>query len=451
MQEALQSALQWVNTLVISYYALISAVYTILLVLSVITAARHLRNFKNMHDLLGINIDRAPPITVLMPVYNEQAKIVQTVRSLLTLHYPNFEVLVINDGSGDETLKRLKEAFNLQLVPQIYRSIVNTTQPALSFYKNPQMPVLTVIDKRHSGKADSLNVGINVAQSPYFCSVDVDTHLKKDALLSLIRPILQTPNRVVACGGIVDIMGVQEADHVQLTERDLPSHIALRLQVITYLKRCLFGRMAWGHLNSFIGMSGECVLFQRRLVQRIGGYDLFNVLPNMELLLRLHRALEDQYQRSHILFTPELVGWRMLPERSSKLVEDEIQRQRGIIRTLLKFKGMAFRPRYGKLGLATLPLLLTIEVLGPFFETFGYITIAVSMGFGWIAMPAVLFFLFLAVVYSSFLSVSSVAAEAILYQGYRIRVSIQLALYAVVENLGYRQLIDWCRLWAVVR
>lgn len=451
MQETLQIVFQWVNASVIGYYGLVSVLYTILLVISVASAVRHRRNFRGMNHLSGVCADKVPRIAVLMPVYNQQARIIQTVQSLLALNYPHLELLVINDGSQDQTLKCLKDAFNLQSVPQVYRSIISTIQPATGFYKNPQMPALTVIDKRYSGQADSLNVGINVAQSPYFCPVEVDTLLARNALLRLIRPILESPGRVVACGGVLGIMDRRLSDFAQLIEMDPPPQILMRLQVTTYLKRCLFGRMGWGHLTSFIGMSGECVLFRKRWVQKIGGYDSLSVCPNMELLLRLHRVLGHKRKRFRIIFTPELVGWRRLQGKSLKMMQDEVKRQQEIVHTLLKFKGMLFKPRYGKVGLITLPLLFMTEVIGPFFETFGYIAIAVSAGFGWIAIPALLVFLFLALVYSSFLSVSSVAAEASLYQGYRLRVSMQLVFYAMVENWGYRQWIDWCRLWAVIR
>jgi cellulose synthase/poly-beta-1,6-N-acetylglucosamine synthase-like glycosyltransferase len=451
MQETVQAILQWVNASVIAYYGLVSVLYTILGVRSIVSVVHRKKNFRTINGLVVGDTERTVPIAVVMPVFNQQDRIVGAVQSLLALNYPHLEVLVVNDGSRDETLKTLKEAFNLQPVFQIYRPIISTLHPASGFYKNFRMPALTVIDKKHSGKVDSLNVGVNIAQSPYFCSVDVDTLLEKNALLNLLRPVVETPDHVVACGGIMGIVSAQEVDHLRLIERDLPSRITLRLQVITYLKRCLFGRMSWGHLSSFIGMSGECVLFQRKLVQKIGGYVVSNAIPNMELLLRLHHIRGDQRQPFRMIFTPVLVGWRILPERPRNVLEEEVKRQRGIIDTLLKFKGMAFNPRYGRMGLITLPLLLFTETVGPFFETFGYITIAVALGFGWVAMPVVLFFVFLAVVYSSFLSVGSVAAEAILYQGYSLRATAQLAVYAVVESLGYRQMIDWCRLWAVVR
>ncbi len=452
MQEFLQIPLQWFNIIVMGYYSFVNVLYTLLLIISVLWVVRHRQNYYNNVDYsVGLDLERAPPISVLLPVYNAQSQVVQAVKSLLMLNYPNFEVLVINDGSDDETLERLLQEFNLHTVPQIYRPITRATQPVLGFYKNPDLPGVTVIDKKHGGQADSLNVGINVAQHPYFCWIDVDTRLEKNALTRLIRPILETPNRVVACAAIVGVTGGFQVDGSKIRLQDLPKSASVRLKVTVYLQRCLFGHMTWGYFRSLVAVSRECVLFQKKVVHIVGGYDSLTAAPNVELLLRLHQILLECRLRYRVVFNPELIGWRILPSGTIRQCDDQLHWHAAMTGCLLKYKSMAFNPRYGKLGLVTLPLLWITEIIGPFLETFGYIAIGLSIWSGRIGMSALLLFFFLAVIYRGFLSVASVIAEAALYQWYHLGSSIQLIFYAVVENLGYRQFVDWCRLWAVVR
>ncbi len=451
MQEILQIVLQGFNIIVMGYYGFVNVLYTALLVISILWVVRYRRNYYNIDYSVGIDLERSPPISILMPACNVRSRIVQAVKSLLVLNYPNFEVLVINDGSDDETLKCLRQEFNLHAVTQIYRPITRATQPVLGFYKNPELPALTVIDKEHGGRADSLNVGINVAQNPYFCWIDVDTYLEKNALSYLIKPILETPNQVMACAAIVGVTDKSQLDCSKIGLQDLPESASVRLKIIVYLQRCLFGRMTWGHFRSLVALSQECVLFQKKVVHSVGGYDLTTVAPNVELLLRLHRVLMEHKQRYQVVFNPELIGWRMLPSGTVGLCHDQLHWHAAITGCLLKHKSMAFNPRYGTLGLVTLPLLLITEIMGPFLETFGYIAIGLSIGYGWIGMSALLFFFFLSVIYRGFLSVGSVIAEAAVYRWYHLSSSVRLIIYAVVENLGYRQFMDWCRLWAVVR
>jgi hypothetical protein len=279
----------------------------------------------------------------------------------------------------------------------------------------------------------------------------VNTYLEKNALLYLIRPVLETQNRVVASAAILGVSEKFPIDGLKKSLRDLPESIVVRLKMMVFLQRCLFGRMTWGYFRSWIAFSQVCVLLQKRVVHSVGGYHLSTVAPNVEMLLRLHRVLLEHKQRGQIVFNPELIGWRILLPGAARLCNDELLAHAAMTGSLLKHKGMAFNPRYGKLGLIILPLLFITEIMGPFLETFGYIAIGISIGCGWIGMSALLLFFFLAVVYRGFLSVSSVIAEAAVYRWYYLSSSVRLIFYAVVENLGYRQFVDWCRLWAVIR
>lgn len=209
------------NYFVLFYFTITNTVYLILLSISAKVALNQLfrSKYAGYEEIASSPV--TPPISVLVPANNEKLNIIETVQSLLNLEYPQHEVIVINDGSTDETLETLIEHFHLRKVDLIYRPIIPTS-PIKGFYTSPEYPNLTVIDKSKTGKPDSLNVGINVCRSPYFCTVDADTVLERDALLKVIKPILESPEEIISSGGIVRVIDGCTVEHGRVTKIDLP-------------------------------------------------------------------------------------------------------------------------------------------------------------------------------------------------------------------------------------
>jgi len=437
------------NYFVLFYFTVTNTVYLILLIISGKVALNQLFRSKYAGYKEIASSPITPPISVLVPANNEKLTIIETVESLLNLEYPQHEVIVINDGSTDETLETLIEHFHLRKVDLIYRPIIPTS-PIKGFYTSPEYPNLTVIDKSKSGKPDSLNVGINVCRSPYFCTVDADTVLERDALLKVIKPILEDPEEVVSSGGIVRVMDGCTVEHGRVTQIDLPKKSILMCQVVEYLRSFLFGRTGWSALNCLLVLSGAFSLFKKKVVQEVGGYSLRTVTEDFELIVRLHRHLLEKGERYKILFIPEPVSWTQVPNRYVMLARQRRRWQRGLATVLLSNLRMFFNPKYGRVGLFAMPYTFFIELLGPIVELLGYVAVPLAYYFKILNVEMFWLFLILAFLYGIFLSIGAIFIEEITYRRYPKWTSLlRLMLYGILENLGYRQINAWWRLQAI--
>ncbi|MES2035527.1 MAG: glycosyltransferase family 2 protein, partial [Pseudomonadota bacterium] len=252
--------------------------------------------------------DASPPISLLAPAYNEALTIVESIRSLLALQYPNFEIVVINDGSSDNTLQVLTDAFGLAPVQRSH-DLAIAHRPIRGLYGTSSQPRLIVVDKENGGKADALNAGINIARAPIVCAMDADSLLEPDALLRAVRPFVEDPERTVAVGGTVRIANGCRIDHGRVVEVGVPRNMLARLQTVEYLRAFLMARLAFSRVNALTIISGAFGLFRRARVVEVGGYTHGTVGEDMELVVKLHRLMRDKKQPYRIAFIPEPVCW----------------------------------------------------------------------------------------------------------------------------------------------
>ncbi|HBI24126.1 MAG TPA: glycosyl transferase [Nitrospiraceae bacterium] len=391
-----------------------------------------------------------PPISVLVPSYNEEETIVENVRALLTIDYPSYEIIVINDGSRDRTMKRLIEGFDLLPTDMIYRPILKT-ESVNGFFTNPDITNLIVVDKDNSGKADSLNVGINLAKNPYFCCIDADTVLENDALLRLMKHVIESRELIVACGGILRIANGCSFKQGRIQNIALPKDILSNLQIVEYLRAFLFGRASWSALNGLLIIAGAFSLFHKKSVQDVGGYSLNTLSEDMELVVRLHRYMREKGITYRIVFVSDPIGWTEVPTSIEMLAKQRMRWHMGLAESLFMNIRMLLNPGYGVIGLFSMPYQLFIELFGPLIEFIGYIIVIVSYLTGVIDSRFFMLFLSLAILYSIFLSAGAVLLEEITYRRYpRWTDLIRLLLISVAENFGYRQLVSWWRFKALI-
>ena len=295
-----------------------------------------------------------PAISLLVPAYNEEATIAASLRSMLQLAYPEFEIVVINDGSRDGTLKVLIEQFDLVLFPEAVNPRL-PTQPVRGVWRSRSHPNLRVIDKENGGKADSLNAGINVARHPLFCGVDADSLLARDSLRRVVRPFLRDP-RMVASGGTVRVANGCEVQAGLLTRVGLPRNPWALFQVVEYLRAFLFGRLGWSEIGGMLIISGAFGLFRTDVVVDAGGYRPKTIGEDMELVVRLHRMLRERGVDYRIEFVPDPVCWTEVPEDRRTLANQRIRWQRGLSESLAGHWQLMFSRHGGAPGwLASCP------------------------------------------------------------------------------------------------
>lgn len=396
--------------------------------------------------LYGRVAEVAMPITLLAPAFNEEATIAESIRSLLSLHYPNFEVIVVNDGSKDATLQVLIEAFGLRPVARAFESAV-PHKPVRGVYGSRDYPRLLVVDKENGGKADALNAGISVCRTPLFCAIDADSILESDALLRVVQPFIDDPQRTIAAGGTIRIANGCKVRAGRVVEVGLPSRLLPLLQVMEYLRAFLMARLAWSEVNALILISGAFGIFRRAEAVEVGGYTLGTVGEDLEIIVKLHRLMREQGRDYRIQFIPEPVCWTEAPETLAVLGRQRSRWQRGALETFAKHKDMLFARRYGRIGFLGMGNVLLVDVLGPLIEVIGYLLVPVFWALGLLSLDY--FLAFVAVTFTFGITVSTGAL--ILEELELRRVSgpgglVALLAAAVVENFGYRQLNN---LWRI--
>ncbi len=419
------------------------------------------QNTVHQHRLAGIRLDGlrsspfTPPISLLVPARNEEKCIVASVRSLLRLDYPQLEVIVVNDASTDQTMATLRENFGLHRAPILYISEIETA-PVIGIYRSLEYPQLLVLDKHSAGcKADTINVGINAASSPYVCVVDADSILEKDSLSRIMAGVISDPERVVAVGGIVRILNGSKVEGAVLKEVRLPRKHIEMLQVIEYLRAFLVGREAWAVFNLLPIISGAFGIFRRDLLVQIDGFRASAVGEDFDLVVRLHRYMHDHNMDYHINFVSDPTCWTEAPADYSSLARQRARWHKGLLDTLWSARDMLFRKRYGRVGWVILPYMWLFECLAPVIELLGYSTIILAAVLGCLSQHFFLEFLFLGYAFATLISVGSVLLEEMNYRRYSSwREVAWLLVYCLFEHFPYRQMTMFWRLrgiWEYLR
>lgn len=391
------------------------------------------------------------PISVVVPAFNESASIITSVKAMLQLEYPQYELVVVNDGSTDDTLEKLIDAFDLQEFPEAYRARVEC-KPVRKIYRSTRIKNLRVVDKENGGsKADASNAGINACRYPLVCVVDADSVLQPDSLRRVVRPYLED-STTVAVGGTVRIANGCTVRQGFLEKVGLPRNFLALVQVVEYLRAFLFGRMGWSPINGLLIISGAFGLFHKETLVEAGGFNPEAVGEDMELILRLHRLMKQKQRPYRITFVPDPVCWTDAPENLKDLKSQRVRWQHGLGQSLMLNKSLILNPKGGAVSWVAIPFYMIFELFGPIVEVTGYIFMIVCAFMGWLSWPEALLFLGLAIGLGVMLSTSAIMLEELSFHMYP-KFSQLCVLYAVaiIENFGFRQLTAIWRFQGLVR
>lgn len=420
--------------------------YIVMAFISGFEMTRYMRKNSFVDYSAIISSPYAPPVTILAPAYNEGNTIIENIRSLLSMHYSDFEVIVINDGSKDDSLEKIIAHYQLEKVDYMVNYVI-LTKPIRGIYKstNKAYSKLLVIDKENGGKADSLNAGINISNKKYFAGIDVDCILEEDALLKMIKPILEdSQNRVIATGGVIRIANSCKVKDGKILEINLPTSLIARFQVLEYTRAFLMGRMAWSRLNGLLLISGAFGVFDREIVIKAGGYDSHTVGEDMELIVRMRRYMIENELNYKIVYIPDPLCWTEVPEKLRVLSRQRNRWTRGTMETLFKHMTLFFNPKYRNLGMLGHPYWFFFEWLAPIVETLGifYFSLVIVMGNpDWQFFFLLIGFAYLfAVTYSAW----AVVFEEFTFARYRRkRDVVKLIIISLIEPIFYHPLNVW--------
>ena len=406
-------------------------------------------SFVNYKDLLTSDI--APSISIIAPAYNESLNIVENVRSLLSTHYVNYDVIIVNDGSKDDSLEKLIEAYDLERVNYLINQKVPTKPLRAGVFKskNPAFEKLIVVDKENGGKADALNCGINISESKYLACIDVDCLLLEDSLQRMVKPFLEyTDRKVIASGGVIRIANSCKIENGKLLEVNFPDKWLERVQILEYLRSFLLGRMAWARLNGLLVISGAFGLFDKEIAIKVGGYDTKTVGEDMEIIVRMRRYMEEQKLPYKVAYIPDPLCWTEAPDNRKILISQRNRWTRGTIETLKIHKKIAFNPKYGILGVLSFPYWLIFERLAPLIEVLGILYFLFILCYQQISWSFVVGLFLLAYLFSLLFSFVAIFTEEFTYHQYKKKgIGLKLILTIFLEPFILHPLI----LYAAIR
>ena len=442
-----------VDSSIVVYFVALNSFYALLLLLALPEIWDQSRLAEDEDLLRLLQTGAPPPISILVPAHNESATIEASITAILTLDYRTYEVIVVNDGSKDDTLERMQDAFDLYEVPRIYPEVL-ATRPVRALYRSRTRPRLLVIDKENGGKADSLNAAINASRWPLVIAVDADTLIEPDAMLRLTRPFLLGQN-VAAVGGTVRVANGSVIGDGRVLEPRVAPRFLPGVQVVEYLRSFLYGRLGWNRLGGNLIISGAFGLFRKEFLLEVGGYKTSSIVEDFDVVVRLHRLLRDRGTPYVVPFVPDPVAWTEVPESLAVLGRQRERWHRGLILTMWKYRAMLFRPRYGRVGFVGIPFFIFGEMIAPVVELTGYVVTAIGLIQGFLNLPFALLFLLVAWGYGMLLSIWGIVLEEVGFRRYRRWSDLgRLLLFATLENFGYRQITVWFRLrafWSAIR
>lgn len=415
--------------------------YMVTLSLSIMEVKKHIRKTKGFDYRSLLSFPKLPSVSIIAPAYNEEKTIVENIKCLLSLQYIDFEIIIVNDGSKDNTLATIIQHFGLIKVERAYELKIPCAKiRGIYQSNNPAYHNLLIVDKENGGKADALNSGINVSRKDLFLAIDVDCIIEPDAILKMVRPFIDDPtHKVIVSGGVVRVANSCEVAHGTIVKVNYPKNFWARFQVMEYLRAFTIGRMAWTKLNGLLMVSGAFGLFDRDVVIKVGGYDKTTVGEDLELVVRMRKYMYEAGVKHRVAFIPDPLCWTEVPESYKILSRQRNRWTRGAIDTIKKHRSMFFNPKYGIVGLASFPYWVIYEWLTPIIELIGILFLLLIVVFNMYNIKVMALIILFVITFSLLFSTIAIYIEVYTYYKYRgIKYMLLAFLYIFLEMLIYQ-------------
>lgn len=433
------------------FFLLYLLFYVTYLFFSVAVGAWNLYQRDRMHKIKNdLKHEYYVPISILVPAYNEEVTILDSVESLLNLKYRLYEIIVVDDGSKDDTSRVLIEHFHMQEVTRPIRLKV-PCQPMEHIYETKVGErKLTLIRKKNGGKGDALNMGINASQFPYFLCMDADSMLQHDSLERIVQPVMEREH-VVAVGGLIRVAQCVTMEEGDVLGYHLPWNLLTSMQVMEYDRSFLASRILLDSFNGNLIISGAFGLFKKDVVIAAGGYDSHTLGEDMELVVKLHTFCRNNMEDYAILYEPNAICWSQAPGSLGDLRRQRRRWHLGLFQSMIKYRRMFLRPRFGLVGSVSYLYYLLYELFSPQIEIFGIFTMVLAFLIGQLNVKFMVQFYLLYAVYGAILTMTAFF-QRIYTQNLKIsRGDIAKAcVMCLAENLFFRFFLDFVRATAFV-
>lgn len=390
------------------------------------------------------------PVSIIVPAHNEEVTVVSTVKSLLALDYKLYEIIVVDDGSTDRTSSVLIETFQMKQMERPIQRKIRCQPEEFVFYTKGQKVPITLVKKKNGGKADTLNMGINVSQFPYFICMDADSLLQRDALENVVRPILEDEH-VVACGGMVRVANGAKFKNGRVDHYKMPKNPIACMQILEYERSFLASRILLDRFKGNLIISGAFGLFKKDVVTACGGYDHTSMGEDMELVVKLHVFCRSNQIPYSIRYAPDAICWSQVPERLGDLRKQRRRWHIGLFQSMWKHRRMFMNYHYGLVGFVSYLYFLIYELFSPYIEVFGIVTVLAAFFFNLINVPFMILFFLIYAVFGAVLSLTAFFARL---HTLNIRLGVTDVMKAILlcflEVAVMRFILAWVRMTAFI-
>ncbi|MCD7722328.1 MAG: glycosyltransferase [Clostridiales bacterium] len=425
--------------------------YSTFLLLAVLVGSSELYGTRRKRLLKNeIKEDIEVPVSIIVPAYNEEITIGSTLLSLLELEYKTYEIIIVDDGSTDKTADILiSNAQMHKTAKPIHKQLRCCSEESVWETFDYKVPV-TLVCKKNGGKADALNMGINIARYPYYVCVDADSILQYDSLQEIVRPVLENEN-VVAVGGAVRPCNGCEIVNGRVKKYKLPRKILPCMQVLEYDRSFLAARLLFDKFNGSLIISGAFGLFKKDVVIAAGGYDSQTMGEDMELVVKLHVYCREHGRKYLIRYACNAICWSQVPESLKDLAGQRRRWHIGLFQSMMQHRRILANPKYGTVGFLSYIYFLIYELFSPYIEVFGVLTIITAFTVDLINVPFMILFFLIYAVYSSVLSLTAFFARV---QTTDLTISFTDVLKAIAlcffETTVLRFILAWVRMAALI-
>jgi cellulose synthase/poly-beta-1,6-N-acetylglucosamine synthase-like glycosyltransferase len=381
-----------------------------------------------------------PTLSMIIPAYNEEMIVLNSVQGALNLRFPKHEVIVINDGSTDNTLAVLIEGFVLRRSGDPSTGTLSTKQ-VHGVYRSSAFPNLIVVDKANGRRADAINAGVNLASHDLLCVMDADSILEEDALLRSVRPFMADP-RVIAAGGVVRPINGLLVEEGRIKRFVLPRRFLSLVQAVEYLRSFQWARLGLAGIRSMLCISGAFLVVKKDVFFALHGCNNGTITDDIEFTIRLHRYAYDRrnHERGKVVYIPDGICYTEVPETLGVLAAQRNRWQRGTMQSLIWHRSMMFNPRYGLTGMFGMPFFLLL-CLAPLVEAVSYLALAITFLAGFLTLKHTVFLLALMILLGVLLSIISILLQwAAIGKAMKPHDLLSLLAMGCAEHLGYQQM-----------